>query len=304
MKVLLTGASGLVGPAVIAELSKRGAEIAVLTRDPARTRRALGGEIQAFAWKPEREVAPTAALAGVDAVVHLAGEPIAQRWTSRARARIRDSRLTGTRNLVAGLAAVAEAERPRSLISSSAIGIYGARHEEPLDEDSAAGYGFLAETCVAWEAEAQRAAGLGLRVACTRTGMVLSPSGGALAKMLPPFRMGLGGPVAGGDQFVSWIHIDDLAAMIATATEDERWSGPINATAPEPVTNRELSRALGQTLGRPAALPVPAIALQLLYGQMAEIVTTGQRVLPARALVLGYRFAHPHLQEALESALS
>lgn len=300
MRVTITGATGLVGPAVIQRLSKRGAEITVLSRDPERAEGKL--HIKAHRWSPMDEPAPAGALAGSDAVIHLAGEEVAQRWSASAKQRIRDSRVTGTRNLIAGIAQAQP--RPQMLLSSSAIGIYGARREEPLDEDAPPGCGFLAETCIAWEQEAQRAAELGLRVVCLRTGVVLHASGGALAKMLPPFRMGVGGPVAGGRQYVSWIHLDDLAKMIVTAIEQQSWSGPVNGTAPNPATNAELSKALGRALHRPAALPVPGFALRLLYGEMAEIVTTGQRVLPAKALVLGYEFEHSHLQEALESALA
>jgi uncharacterized protein (TIGR01777 family) len=302
MRVTVTGASGLVGPAVTSELLGRGAEVTVLSRDPRRARAALGEQVETIGWSTLTEPAPAAALAGRDAVVHLAGAPVAQRWSARAKQAIHQSRVLGTRNLVTGIAAARP--RPRALICSSAVGIYGARHEEPLDEDARPGGGFLAQTCVAWEQEARQAAQLGARVACMRTGMALDAGGGALAKMLPPFRVGVGGPVAGGGQYVSWIHLADLAAMYATAVQDEAWSGPVNATAPEPVTNREFSTALGRALHRPASLPVPGVALRLLYGEMAEIVTTGQRVLPAKALVLGYEFRYPHLPEALASALA
>lgn len=302
MKVTITGATGLVGRALIAELRRRdGAEVTVLSRDPQRARAELS-DVEAVRWSALDEPAPASALAGRDAVVHLAGEPVAQRWSARAKQAIHESRVLGTRNLLAGLAAADP--RPGVLVSSSAIGIYGERHEEPLDEEAALGQGFLAETCIAWENEAQRAAELGVRVVNMRTGVVLDARGGALAKMLPPFRMGVGGPVAGGRQYVSWIHLEDLVAMILAAIEQDSWSGPVNATAPDPVTNGELSRALGRALHRPALLPVPAAALHLLYGEMAQIVTTGQRVLPAKALVLGYEFRHPELAEALRSALA
>ncbi len=305
MRVTVTGASGLIGSALVAELRKHGAEVTVLSRDPARVREALG--VEAVGWDPLAEPAPVAALAGRDAVVHLAGENIAQRWSARAKRAIRESRVAGTHNLIAGLeaaGAVEASQRPRSLVSGSAVGYYGPRGEEPLDEDSPAGSDFLAETCVAWEAEAQKASALGMRVVLVRTGVVLDREGGALAKMLPPFRLGVGGPVAGGQQYMSWVHREDLVGMICAALQDERWSGPFNGTAPEPVTNREFSHALGHALHRPSLLPVPGFALGLLYGEMAEIVTTGARVMPAKPLVLGYDFRHPELDEALNSALA
>ena len=210
--------------------------------------------------------------------------------------------MTGTRNLIEGLRQ-AEAY-PHILVSSSAIGYYGARGEEPLDEDAAAGRDFLAKLCVEWEAEAAKASALGVRVVQVRTGVVLDRGGGALAKMLPPFRLGVGGPVAGGRQFISWIHLEDLVGMMLAALADPRWVGPINASAPEPVSNREFSRALGAALHRPSMLPVPGLALRLLYGEMAQIVTTGARVVPAKPLVLGFQFRHPQLEEALRSALA
>jgi uncharacterized protein (TIGR01777 family) len=302
VRVTVTGASGLIGSALVARLREDGTQVTVLSRDPSRMPELAG--IEAVRWDLLSEPAPVAALSGADAVVHLAGENVAQRWSEQAKQAIRESRVTGTRNLVAGLRAAAElGEYPRTLISGSAIGFYGAHGEEPLDEDAPPGDDFLAETCMAWEAEARNASALGVRVVLLRTGVVLHRDGGALQKMLPPFRLGVGGPVAGGGQYVSWIHRDDLVGMIVAALKDERWSGPVNGTAPEPITNRELSRALGHALHRPSLLPVPGFALGLLYGEMAEIVTTGARVVPAKALVLGYSFRHGELDEALRSAL-
>ncbi len=305
-RVTVTGASGLIGTSVVAALQRGGTEVTVLARDPARTQERLEraglAAVEAFAWDPLGEPAPAAALAGREAIVHLAGENVAQRWSDRAKRAIRESRVTGTGNLLAGVAA--SEPRPGALVSASAIGYYGARGEEPLDEDAPPGADFLAQVCVAWEAEAAKARDLGLRVACLRTGVVLNRDDGALAKMLPPFRLGVGGPVAGGRQFVSWIHRDDVVGMYLAALEDERWSGPLNATAPDPVSNRELSRSLGHVLHRPAVVPVPAAALRLLYGQMAEIVTGGARVMPARPLVLGYEFVQPRLEQALAAALA
>lgn len=305
-RVTVTGATGLIGPSLVAALRERGAQVTVLTRDPARARTTLG-EVDAVGWEPLSEPAPPAALVDRDAVIHLAGAPVAQRWSAKARRAIRDSRAIGTRNLVEGLERAHRSELgepPRTLVSSSAIGYYGPHGEEPLDEDAPPGNDFLAQVCVEWEAAAASARELGMRVAQIRTGVVLERDGGALAKMLPPFRLGVGGPVASGYQYISWIHPEDLRGMMLAALEDERWSGPVNATAPEPVSNRDFSKILGRVLGRPSFLPVPGLALRLVYGEMAEIVTTGARVMPAKALVLGYEFAHPHLEQALRSVLT
>jgi uncharacterized protein (TIGR01777 family) len=291
----------LIGTRLVAELLTAGAEVTVLTRDPDRARSKLG-DVSAVRWDLMSEPAPRDALAGRDAVVHLAGEPVAQRWSEDSRRAILDSRVLGTRNLLAGLE---QAEpRPSTLVSSSAIGFYGPHGEEPLDEDAPAGSDFLAEVCVDWESEARRAGELQMRTAQIRTGIVLDRDGGALATMLTPFRLGVGGPVAGGQQYMSWIHADDVVGMMLSSLDDERWSGPINATAPEPVTNAEFSRALGKALHRPALLPIPGFALRVLYGDMAELVTSGARVVPAKALVLGYEFRHGQLHEALSSALA
>ncbi len=300
-RVTVTGATGLIGRGLVAALLERGNTVTVLSRDPVGARARLGN-VEAFGWDPAAEPAPGEALEGRDAVAHLAGEPVAQRWSARARGAILDSRVEGTRNLLAGLRRCEQ--RPRTLLSSSAIGFYGPHGEEPLDEEAPPGRDFLAQVCVAWETEAAAAGELGMRTVQIRTGVVLDRHGGALARMLPPFRLGVGGPVAGGRQYVSWIHTEDLVAMMLQALEDERWSGPCNATAPEPVTNREFSRALASTLGRPALLPVPGFALRLLYGQMAEIVTGGARVVPAKPLMLGFEFRHAELDEALRDAVA
>jgi uncharacterized protein (TIGR01777 family) len=304
MRMTLTGATGLIGPSLVATLRERDAQVTVLTRDPERAKAKLG-DVQAVRWELSSEPAPAEALAGRDAIVHLAGEPVAQRWSAKVKQAIRESRLLGTHNLIEGIRAVAQeaGQRPGTLVSSSAIGYYGPHGDEPLDEDAAPGSDFLAEVCVEWENAAAAARELGLRVVQVRTGVVLDSDGGALSKMLPPFRLGVGGPVAGGRQYISWIHAKDLVGMMLAAIEDERWSGPVNATAPEPATNRDFSKVLGRVLGRPALLPVPGAALRVLYGDMAEIVTSGARVLPAKPLVLGYKFSYPQLEEALRSAL-
>jgi uncharacterized protein len=250
---------------------------------------------------PEQEPAPQAALNGCDAVVHLAGEAVAQRWSDDAKRRIRRSRELGTRNLVAGIDAAEP--RPRVLVASSAVGYYGAHGDEEVDERTPAGDGFLAQVCVVWEREAQRATELGLRVVNVRTGVVLDRDGGALAKMLPFFKLGVGGPVAGGRQYLPWIHVDDVLGIYLAALDGDDWTGPVNAAAPTPVANATFSKALGRALHRPAFAPVPGFAVRVLYGEMAEIVTTGQRVIPRRAQDLGYAFAHPDLHEALRAAL-
>ncbi len=300
-RVTITGATGLLGPRVLAALQEQGTEVTVLTRAPERARSKLGSDVEAVRWDPLSEAAPERALAGRDALVHLAGEPVAQRWTSRAQTAIRESRVRGTANLVAGIEACAE--RPAALVHASGIGYYGARGDEPIDEDVAAGRDFLAGVCVEWEAEAARAGELGVRTVAVRTGVVLDAHGGALAKMLPPFRMGVGGPVAGGRQYIAWIHEQDYVGLLLAAIEGEQWRGPVNASAPEPVTNAVFSRELGRVLRRPAVLPVPGFAMRALYGEMASIITTGVRAVPAKALVLGYEFTHPQLPEALRSAL-
>jgi uncharacterized protein (TIGR01777 family) len=300
MKVAVTGATGLVGSRLVSRLIDRGDAVTVLSRDPDRARSALG-EVDVADWDPTGTAAPTGGLAGRDGVVHLAGEPVAQRWSDMAKERIWTSREDGTRCLVAGLR---EAEpRPRVLVSASGVGYYGPRGDERLDESAEPGDDFLAEVTQVWEAEAAAAEELGLRVVLVRTGVVLDRAGGALAKMLPPFRAGIGGPVAGGRQYLPWIHLDDLVGIYLSALDGADWSGPVNASAPEPVTNKEFSKALGRALHRPAFAPVPAFALRALYGEMAEIVTTGQRAIPKRATELGYAFLHPDLDEALAAAL-
>jgi uncharacterized protein (TIGR01777 family) len=294
MRITVTGASGRIGTTLVERLRTRGDEVTIVSRNPQR----------GVPWDPAAERAPADALRGRDAVVHLAGEDVAQRWNADTKERIRASREIGTRNLVAGLAALDEAERPRVLVSGSASGYYGPHGDEEIDETSAAGSDFLAGVCVAWEREAQEADKLGMRVVRVRTGVVLDKDGGALAKMLPPFKLGVGGPVAGGQQWMPWIHLDDEVGILLAAIDREDWNGPVNASAPNPVTNKDFSKALGRALHRPAVAPVPALAIRALYGEMAQIVTTGVRMVPRRATELGYAFAHPQLDEALRSALS
>jgi uncharacterized protein len=304
MRVVVSGATGTIGSALVSALLARGEEVVALSRDAGRARQSLGDEVEPHAWpRPMDEPPPEAALAGADAVVHLLGEPIAQRWTDEAKEAIRESRVRSTRSLVEGLLALSPEGRPRTLVSQSAVGFYGPRGDERLDEDTPVGNDFLAGVVAAWEHEALAAASSGVRVVVTRTGVVLSPSGGALAKMLPFFRLGIGGPVAGGRQYVPWIHLDDVVgAMLFCAGRPEA-AGPVNLTAPTPVTNAALSKVLGRVLKRPAFLPVPGLAVKSLYGEMAEIVITGQRAVPARLEQLGYGFRHPDLEPALRDVL-
>jgi uncharacterized protein len=298
-RVTVTGATGLIGRRLVRALHERGDEVTVLSRSPDRARELYGFDAQG--WDPGTGPAPAEALAGRDAVVHLAGEDVAQRWTKEAKRRIHDSREQGTRHLVEGLRAAEP--RPAVLVSSSAVGYYGAHGDEPLPEDTPPGDDFLARVCIAWEREAQAAEELGMRVVRVRTGVVLDKGGGALGKMLPFFKAGIGGPVAGGRQLLPWVHADDVVGIYLRALDDPAWSGPFNATAPEPVTNKAFSKSLGRALRRPALAPVPAFAIQLLYGDMSEIVTEGQNAVPQRTLELGYEYAHPALDEALRSAL-
>jgi uncharacterized protein len=318
MRMTVTGASGLIGSRLLAALCERGDEVTVLSRDPdqaARVWRARSagadrpsqGPTRASpsfqAWRPTLEPTPARSLTGRDAVVHLAGENVAQRWSERGKQAIRDSRVVGTQNLIRGIRACEPGQRPRALVSASAVGYYGVHSDEPIDEEAPAGSDFLAQTCLLWEQQSLKAQSLGVRVVLMRIGVVLDARGGALGKMLQPFRLGVGGPIAGGQQYMPWVHIQDVVGMALAAATDERWQGPVNVTAPEPATNRKFSRALGRALRRPALLPVPAFALRALYGEMAQIVTSGVRALPAKALVLGYEFHHPNLDEALTAAL-
>jgi uncharacterized protein (TIGR01777 family) len=300
MRIIVTGATGLIGRRLVAALQARGDEVTVLSRRPEDARRMLG--VEAFGWRPDREPAPADALAGRDGVLHLAGEPIAQRWTRESKERIRSSREHGTALLVEGLSQ--SEPRPGVLVAASAVGFYGARSDERLDEDAPAGTGFLASVCEAWERAAVMAARHGLRVVNLRTGVLIDRADGALARMLPPFRLGVGGAVAGGHQYISWIAPDDLVRLYLAALDNPDWSGPVNATAPEPVTNRQFARALGRALNRPALLPIPAFPLRALYGEMASVVTTGQRAVPARALQEGFEFRYPAIEGALAAALS
>jgi len=297
----MTGATGAIGQALARALTSRGDEVVALTRDTGKARSTLGHGVEAVEWpEPTAQRAPVEALTGCDAVMNLMGAPVAQRWSESAKRAIRESRVLGTHGLVEALRLCEP--RPRVLVSASATGRYGARGSEPVDESAPAADDFLAGVCVEWEREGQAAEELGMRVVLARTGVVLSESGGALEKMLPPFKLGVGGPVAGGRQYVPWIHLDDEIGALLLCLDDEEAHGPVNVTAPNPATNKELSKTLGRVLRRPAIAPVPGSALRLLYGEMASIVTGGVRAVPKRLEELGYEFEQPELEPALRSA--
>ena len=301
MRVAVTGATGTIGSALVRELKGRGDEVVALSRNPETAREKLGEDISSVRWgNPSAEPAPADAISGCDAVVHLLGEPVDQRWSDEAKERIRGSRVFGTRYLVAALREASP--RPKVLVSQSATGWYGPQDDSTLDESEPAADDFLARVVRDWEGEARAAEELGLRVALMRTGVVLSPSGGALGKMMLPFKLGVGGPIAGGNQYVPWVHIDDVVGALICAISDERVRGPVNVTAPDPATNRDFSKALGRVLRRPAVLPVPGFALKAMYGEMSSIVTTGARVVPGRLAEIGYRFRQPDLEDALRAA--
>ncbi|HKP87101.1 MAG TPA: TIGR01777 family oxidoreductase [Blastocatellia bacterium] len=299
MKILVTGATGLIGRSLCRRLSADGHAVVGLSRSPEKARGLAVREV--LKWEPQSGPPSRQAFVGVDAVVHLAGEPIAaRRWTEEQKKRIRDSRVVATRNLVNGLRSM-ESKLP-AFISGSAIGFYGDRGDEKLYEDSAAGRGFMSQVCQDWEAEAERASQLGVRVVQVRTGVVLSREGGALQKMLTPFNLGLGGPIGSGRQWFSWIHIDDIVGVFRHALVSAV-SGPVNATAPEPVTNADFTRELARALHRPAFLPVPRFGLQAVMGEMSEVLLGSQRVIPQAILKAGYEFSYPTLAPALADLL-
>jgi uncharacterized protein (TIGR01777 family) len=299
--VAVTGSTGLVGAALTVALARGGHRVVRLVRSGTATQ--APGE-HTVRWDPGRGTIDAAGLEGVDAVVHLAGESIASgRWTAAKRRRIRDSRVGATRVLAEALARL---ERPpATLVAASAVGYYGDRGDEVLREESAPGGGFLADVCREWEAAAAPAARRGLRVVHMRIGMVLAATGGALAALLPPFRLGLGGPVGSGRQWMSWISLDDLVRAILHALATASLAGPINAVAPAPVTNREFARTLGRVLRRPAVLPLPAVAARLLLGRMAdELLLASARVVPARLEAAGFTFGDATLERALRRLLA
>lgn len=328
-RIIVTGATGHIGRALCRRLIERGDAVVVFSRDPAAARGRVPGAAEYVAWKPSLEGPWAAAVDGADGVVHLAAASLFERrWSAEYKREIFESRQIGTRGLVQ---AMGQAQRrPATFVCITAVGYYGARGDEPLNEESPPGDDFLAQVCRdAWEKEARAAEQLGVRTvllrsgvvigggegprrlpidlrgaSLSRPGLVLKTEEGALALLVLPFRFFAGGPILPGTQWISWIHIDDIVGLILKALDDERMRGPVNATAPEPLTNRDFVQTIGRVLGRPAWLPVPKFALRLLVGEMADMVTTGQRVIPKRALELDYHFRYPSLEPALRDILT
>jgi uncharacterized protein len=302
MRLLVTGASGMLGSAVADALLARGDQVVGLSRDPERAR-ATNPTVSWHPWTPGLERPPAEALEGVDGVVNLVGESINQRLTEAAKRRVRESRVTATHNLAQAIGGLAEEARPAVLVSQCAIGYYGDRGDDLVDEAAPPGADFLAQLCVEWEAAANEAADL-LRVAVLRTSPVLSPRGGLLKQLLRPFKLGVGGPLGGGSQYMAWIHIDDIVGMFLWALDNDGVAGTFNATSPNPVTNREFSKTLGKVLGRPAIVPAPKLAVRVAFGgELADAVTASIRAVPRRALDAGYDFGYEQVEPALRDLL-
>lgn len=304
MRVVVVGGTGFIGASLVGEFVRTGAEVVVLTRQREHTARRLLGrdDVAIVQWAPEGGV-PLSALRGAEVVVNLAGSTIAQRWTAGTKRLILASRLAATDAIVAGLKELPAAERPQTLINSSAVGYYGPRGDEIVTEEAAAGTDFLADVCRRWEEAALGAEAAGVRVVLLRTGLVLG-DGGALRQMMLPFRFFVGGPLGSGLQWMPWIHIDDCVGIIRFAAENDALHGPVNVSAPQPVRNRDFARALGKAMGRPAFFPAPAFAMRLVLGEMAVMVLTGQRAVPRAALDAGYEFKHTDLDATLRDVVA
>jgi len=297
MRLVVAGGTGFIGSALCRRLLECGHSVTLLTRSgPSAVRQA---NAKPLTWNPSEPGAWEAAINGSDGIINLAGEPIAKRWTERQKQKIASSRVQSTRTLVEAIGRAKE--KPKWLLNASAIGYYGSHGSEPLSEEAGPGSDFLSRVCVAWEREAEKAESHGLRVVRLRTGIVLGKGGGALAKMVPPFKLFMGGPLGSAEQWISWIHLDDEIALILFLMEHPDAQGAINATAPNPVTMSQFCKTIGEVLNRPSWAPVPAFALRLMLGEMADMLLTGQRVLPAAAQKLGYSFKYPTLLEALRS---
>lgn len=302
-RVLITGGSGFVGRKLAKELLARGDQVTVLTRDARRAKGALPAAVRCASWNPEKAGAWFEELGIVDVVVHLAGESVAKRWTDDVKKRIESSRIDSTRHLVEAIGRAAH--KPEVFVSASATGYYGAQPpEKELDETSPPGSDYLARVCTRWEEAAREVEKLGVRAVQLRIGVVLGEGGGALEKMLLPFKLFAGGPMGDGKQMIPWVHRDDVVGMLLMAIDNPEITGPINAVSPNPVSSKELATAIGTVMSRPSWMPAPAFALKLAMGEAASILLTGQRVIPQRAIELGYEFHRARLVPALESILA
>ncbi len=298
MRIVLSGATGFLGQHLVDRLCAEGHSVALLARRPVT---GLPASVETFLWNPPKAEAPAQTFEGAEAVIHLAGATVNQRWTKESKELLRSSRLDSTRSLVQSFSTLSR--RPSLFLSASATGFYGDRGDELLTEASAAGDNFLAVLSVDWEKEASLARALGMRVQLLRTGVVLGLKGGALPSMLPVFRLGIGGKLGSGQQWMSWIHVEDWVGAVLKLLNLELPSGPYNLTAPEPSRNEEFTRLLGKVLHRPAFLPVPEFALKLLFGEMSTVILGSQRVIPVALLKSGYEFRHPALESGLRSLL-
>ena len=302
MKVLVTGASGLIGSALCDSLFARGDEVVGLSRRPDKAR-AANPRVTWHPWEPTLERPPAAAFEGVDGIVHLLGEKINQRWSAEAKKKILETRRTGTHNLVGTIAGLER--KPSVLVSQSAVGYYGDRGDDVVTEsDGPGGKSFDSDVVVAWEQAAHEVDAEGVRLVIVRTGQVLDAEGGLLGELMTPFKLGVGGPIAGGNQYLSWIHRDDEVGILLWALDNAEVSGVVNASSPNPATNKDFSKALGRALNRPALMPLPGFVLDLKFGpEFGKVLRGGQRVVPERTQELGYEFKHPDLDEALADLL-
>jgi uncharacterized protein (TIGR01777 family) len=302
MKVLVTGATGFVGKRVVKQLLDQGDEVVVLTRNIAKGALELGKRCQYHLWSDTNSLPPEEAFVGVEGIINLMGEGIAdKRWSDEQKKKIYDSRIVATSQLIERIKTLSQ--KPKALISSSAVGIYGNRGNEEISEDSSTVDDFLGKVCKDWEASAKKAQELGLRVAIIRTGVVIGKDGGALKKMLPIFKLGGGGPVGSGKQFMSWIHVDDIAGMFVLGVKDSSIQGVYNGTSPYPATSKDFAKELGKALHRPAFAPAPGFALKLVFGEMSQVLLDGQKVMPVKFKEKKFRFRYPTLEMALKESI-
>ena len=298
MKVLMTGATGFVGKVLVKKILAQGDEVVVLSRNKEKAKAVFGEKCQYGEWKDTNTLPPLEVFNGVEGVINLMGEGIAdKRWSPEQKNKIRTSRLQGTTKLIEAISKLSQ--KPKVMVSTSAIGIYGSRGDEELTENSKTVHDFLGSLCTDWEKAASSVKDLGVRLVIIRTGVVLGKDGGALKKMLPPFKLGLGGPLGDGKQYMSWIHIDDLASMYIDGLKNPNLEGPFNGTAPHPLTNKEFTKVLGKTLHRPTFLPAPAFAIKAAFGEMSTVILDGQKVMPEKFLKHQFKFKYPDLEKAL-----